>query len=285
MSLFETCAKLAVYLICIGLALELSHRIYWRTNERVAELSISTFARSALSTLVACIPLATAFTITIAFITLIDKQSLASLGLAYDGDSLTRVAYGAGVALGCVTLVFLLGVLFGLVEVRRSKLSEDCVSCLPLFLGGVMDFFTAAVFEEIIFRGYVFYLLYNAGGVQAAVIGSAVVFSVAHLIKHPSIPAMYVLNAIIFGILAAVCRHYTGSLWLPIGLHFGWNVVSGPIFGLPYSGRTYDRGVVVSEVSGPVWLTGGRYSFDAGVLGTVALIMAAAGLSMVAPLQ
>jgi membrane protease YdiL (CAAX protease family) len=151
-------------------------------------------------------------------------------------------------------------------------------------LGGVTDFFTAAVFEEIIFRGYVFWLLYQAAGPAVAIVASSIVFCTAHLLKHPNVPFMYVLNTFIFGLIAAFCRHYTGSLWLPIGLHFGWNVVSGPIFGLPYSGRTYDRGVVVSEVSGPAWLTGGPFSLDAGVLGTVALVIAAVGLTAVTPI-
>ena len=285
MSVFETCAKLAAYLICIGLALEVSHRLYWQVNERVSALNVSTFSRSVLGVLAACIPLGSAVGITAVFVTLIDNKSMLTLGIHYDGDSLTRVAYGAGIALGCVTLTFLLALLCGYIEVKRSRFSEDCITCFPMFLGGLADFFTAAVFEEVIFRGYVFYLLLAAGGPAVAIVGSSIVFSLAHLIKHTNTPAMYVLNAFIFGLIAAVCRHYTGSLWLPVGLHFGWNVVSGPIFGLPYAGRNYDRGVVVSEVSGPMWLTGGRYSLDAGALGTLALVIAAVGLSAITPIH
>jgi hypothetical protein len=227
----------------------------------------------------------TAIVITMAFITLVDKQSLTSLGLTYDGNSMTYIAYGAGIALGCVTMVFLLGLLFGFITVKTSKLSDDCVSCFPLFLGGLIDFMSAAVFEEVIFRGYVFYLLYHSWGFEVAISISAMVFACAHLLKHRNMPAMFTLNAFIFGLIAAFCRYHTGALWLPIGLHFGWNVVSGPIFGLPYSGRSYDRGVVVSDVTGPTWLTGGLYSLDAGVLGTLALAVAAVGLLIVAPMH
>lgn len=285
MTLFEACAKLAAYLVCIGVALEFSHRLYWQLSKQLLNLEISSFSRTVLSTALACLPLGAAVGITAAFIVLGDRSSLATLGLSYTGDSLVRIAYGAGVALGCVSIVFLLGVLLGFIEVRRSKMSEDCVSCMPLFLGGLVDFFTASVFEEIIFRGYVFYLLYEAAGAEVAIAVSSVVFSLAHLIKHPTTPVLYALNAFMFGVLAAVCRHYTGSLWLPIGLHFGWNVVSGPIFGLPYSGKPYERGVVVSEVNGPTWLTGGSYSLDAGVLGTLALVIAAVGLIAITPIK
>lgn len=283
MSQFETCAKLAAYLVCIGVALEFSHRLYWQLNNRVSSIQLSTFSRSVLSVLIASIPMGTTIGITVGFVTLVDKRSLAILGLHYDGSSLTYVAYGAAIALSCVTLTFLIGLLFGYVEVRRSKLSDDCVSCMPLFFGGLVDFFTAAVFEEIIFRGYVFYLLFETWGPVTAIVGSSIGFSFAHIIKYPNVPAMFIFNALIFGLMAAACRHLMGSLWLPIGIHFGWNVVSGPIFGLPYSGRSYERGVVVSDVSGPTWLTGGLYSFDAGVLGTVALLIAAVGLIAIVP--
>lgn len=285
MSLIETCSKLAAYLICIGLVLEFSHRLYWRLNKQIVSLDISTFSRSLLSATSACIPLASAVGITAVFVKFVHNQSMLSLGLAYDAESMTRVASGAAVALACVTVVFLVGFLLGFIEVRRSKLSEDCVSCLPLFFGGLIDFFTAAVFEEIIFRGYVFYILYVSAGPNVAIALSAIIFALAHVVKHPSTPVIYTFNAFAFGLLAAFSRHITGTLWLPIGLHFGWNVVSGPIFGLPYSGRTYDKGVVVSEVKGPAWLTGGLYSLDAGLLGTIALAIAAAGVFALAPLQ
>lgn len=284
MLLFETCIKLAAYLVCIGIALEFSHRLYWSINNWVISLDISPLQRSVISTFVASIPLASAITVTALFTFLLDNRSLLSLGLHYDGESFTKVANGAAIALGCITSVFLLGILLGYIGVKRSRLSEDRTECLPLFLGGLIDFFNGAVFEEIIFRGYIYYVLYEATGTTIAILVSSIIFSFAHLVKHPHTPPIFTLNAFIFGLLAAVSRHFTGSLWLPIGLHFGWNVVSGPILGLPYSGRTYDNGVVISEVSGPTWLTGGRYSLDAGALGTLALVIAAAGLLAVAPL-
>jgi membrane protease YdiL (CAAX protease family) len=284
MTLCQAFVRLAAYLVCIGLALEFSHRLYWHISKIVSEMKISTLSRSLLGVLIACIPLTTAVGITAAFAAVLDKQSLISLGLNYDGESLTRVSFGAAISLCCVTVVFLLGLLMGYIKVRQSKLSEDCVSCLPMFLGGLADFFTAAVFEEIVFRGYVYFVLLKSGGLYLAIIGSSIVFSTAHLIKHQNVPLLYVFNAFVFGIMVAVCRYMSCSLWLPVGLHFGWNVVSGPIFGLPYSGRNYERGVVVSDVSGPQWLTGGQYSLDAGVLGTVAIIIAAAGLSAITPM-
>jgi hypothetical protein len=38
-----------------------------------------------------------------------------------------------------------------------------------------------------------------------------------------------------------------------------------------------------SDVSGPLWLMGGFYSPDAGMIGTLALALAAIGLKLLAP--
>ncbi|MDH7601895.1 MAG: CPBP family intramembrane metalloprotease [Armatimonadota bacterium] len=285
MPVAEACFKLAAYLTCVGIALEFAHRLYWQLNKRVYDLEISVVSRIILSSSVATIPLISAVIITTGFIRYVDKRSISTLGLAYTGDSLTSIAYGASIGLGCVSFAFLTGILMGYIEIRRSRLADDYVSHLPLFIGGIIDFFAGSVFEEVIFRGYVFFLLYEAGGAHLAIVGSSVVFALAHVLKHPSTPLMYALNAFIFGIIAATARHFTGALWLPVGLHFGWNVVSGPIFGLPMCGKSYERGMVVSEVSGPEWLTGGNHSLDAGFLGTVALTLATVGLIAIVPLK
>ena len=284
MSFFDTCVKLATYLACVGLGLELSHRLYRRTTARILEMDASAIWLSFLSSLAACIPLATALAVSMAFVTFLDKGSLLTLGLSYTGDSLLFVAYGAAIGFCCVTLMFLIAMVSGYVNVRPSKLSDDCMTCLPLFFGGLADFFTAAVFEEIIIRGYVFYVMLQSLGPLPAIIGSSVIFSLAHMVRHKETPVMFAVNTFLFGLLTATIRYYTGTLWLPIGLHFGWNVASGPVFGLPCSGRSYDHGMVESEVTGPLWLMGGRYSPDAGALGTVALIVAAAGLVSVTPI-
>ena len=276
---FETCMKVAAYLLCVGAALELSHRFYWKLNKSILSLKGSVLVRSAAAALLACIPMVVAFAITLVFLTYWDRRPFSVLGFPPNAATAAYyTTYGVGTALGCVTLVFLVGMLGGHIRVRRSKLARNRRAHMPAFVEGLTAFFTAAIFEEIIFRGYVYYELQKAFGAPAAILSSSLIFSSAHYIKHQRTPVIFAVNAILFGILAAICRYKTGTLWLPIGLHFGWNVVSGPIFGLPYSGRSYDHGVVSSDVTGPVWLTGGPYSLDAGVLGTVALIVAALGL-------
>jgi membrane protease YdiL (CAAX protease family) len=276
-----TWAKLAAYVVCIGLVLELAHRIYWRINRWVTDLPTGPTVRAALSGLCAAIPLAAVLLVTGAFCFYIDRQSLESLGLQTDFLFLSRFVEGVAVAFAVVTILFISGYSAGWFRVERCSITREEV---PAFCGGACDFTLAAVFEEIAIRGYVFTVLNHTWGPTAAVLGSASVFSLFHLIKHPRIPAIFTINAFIFGVLTAQARLVTGSLWTPIGLHLGWNFAMGPVFGLPCSGRNYDYGLVCCSVQGPEWVTGGLYSPDAGILGTCALTVTAAVLMAIVPM-
>jgi uncharacterized protein len=67
----------------------------------------------------------------------------------------------------------------------------------------------------------------------------------------------------------------SGDLWLPIGLHFGWNFTL-PLFGVNVSGLTMKLTAVQMEWTvGPLW-SGGEYGPEASVLTSVVLV----GLSL-----
>ena len=51
----------------------------------------------------------------------------------------------------------------------------------------------------------------------------------------------------------------TGSLWFSCGLHFGWNLFQGAVFGLPVSGLSEFSTVVTASAQGSTALTGGAY--------------------------
>jgi len=283
MPLLVSSAKLAAYLACVTLALRHVHKLGWRLNGSIPSLAVSTFAKSLLSTFAAVLPLFTALLVTLIFAAL-DGQPFDVIGLSYSRDAITFTGSGAAVGFTCVLLMYICGYVMGFIRIKKPKTLREPGAHIPMFVGGLTDYFAAAVFEEIITRGYIFFVLNQAFGAVTAIIGSSLVFSLAHLIKRDDVPLIFTVNAFIFGLLTGIWRWYTGTLWLPIGLHFGWNVTAGPILGLPYSGVSYDRGMVVSEVSGPQWFTGGFYSPDAGVLGTVALIVAALSLRLITPI-
>ena len=80
---------------------------------------------------------------------------------------------------------------------------------------------SAALFEEIVFRGFLIaYVAHFTGattpGLVAAVMLPAAVFGLGHLYQGWHAVLKIVLLAGVFGWILVV----TGSLWIPIALHF-----------------------------------------------------------------
>jgi hypothetical protein len=71
-------------------------------------------------------------------------------------------------------------------------------------------------------------------------------------------------------ILAGVFLGYgytsTRQLWLPIGLHTGWNFFEGTVFGFPVSGMADFPSLIHITVKGPILLTGGAFGPEAGLV-------------------
>lgn len=277
--------KLIAYLCCMRLILNHAHRLTSRLGGRVMSSHISsTAAKSLLSSLTATVPFVCASSATLAFAALTEPDPLAMLGLTWDSDSLSFAWSGIVLGFTCVMLMFCAGLLMGFIKVSRTvtKIDRDHIT---EFCAGSSDYLTGAILEEIVIRGYTYYVLNEVLGWSPAIVVSAAIFALAHLTRPNRIPFVFTINALFFGLLTGVCRYVTGGLWLPIGLHLAWNVTAGPILGMPYSGTAYDKGLIRSEISGPVWLMGGFYSPDAGMLGTLALALAAVGLRLIAPLM
>ena len=61
------------------------------------------------------------------------------------------------------------------------------------------------------------------------------------------------------GVLLGAAYAVTGRLWLPIGLHIGWNFTEGSLFGMSVSGNAIDTGLLHGTLTGPPLLTGGAF--------------------------
>jgi hypothetical protein len=99
-----------------------------------------------------------------------------------------------------------------------------------------------------------------------------VLFGAVHL-NNPGASVWGFLNTIVVGVLLSVAYLRTRSLWLPWGLHFGWNFALGAVFGLPVSGLNDFSVMLTSSAQGPRWLTGGAYGMEASATGTLVLVL------------
>ncbi|TQM78143.1 hypothetical protein FHX81_0392 [Saccharothrix saharensis] len=135
----------------------------------------------------------------------------------------------------------------------------------------------AAVTEELLFRGVLFRIVEHRTGTWVALALSGAVFGLAHL-PNPNATAWGATAiAIEAGFMLAAAYAATRTLWLPIGLHFGWNFALAGVFGADVSGNDTATGLLDATLSGPTWLTGG----DFGPEGSVYAVAAGAALTVV----
>jgi hypothetical protein len=86
--------------------------------------------------------------------------------------------------------------------------------------------------------------------------------------------ATWVSTAGIFfaGVYLAYGYIRTKQLWLPIGLHIGWNFFEGVVFGFPVSGLDI-YALTRITVNGPDLWTGGAFGPEAGLIVLPALLL------------
>lgn len=134
----------------------------------------------------------------------------------------------------------------------------------------------AGVGEELLFRGVLLRHAEQLLGTWLAVAAIALLFGAAHQFNPNATWWSTLCVAIEGGVFLSACYLASRSLWLVIGIHLGWNVLQGPIFGAPVSGVDSAGGVLTSEPTGnPLW-SGGAFGIEASALtlGVFALLSA-----------
>jgi membrane protease YdiL (CAAX protease family) len=133
----------------------------------------------------------------------------------------------------------------------------------PVGLIGFMA--AAAVTEEVLFRGILFRIVEERTGTWAALALTGVLFGLSHLLNPRADLWGAIAIAIEAGGMLAAAYAATRSLWLPIGLHFGWNFAVAGVFGAEVSGNGAPEGLLNGVTSGPTLLSGGEFGPEAGL--------------------
>lgn len=144
----------------------------------------------------------------------------------------------------------------------------------PLFV-----FVVVAIGEEMIFRGYVLNNLLYSFDKRIALIISGVVFALFHSM-NPSVSWISILNIFAGGILLGAIYLYRKNIWMPIGFHFAWNFVQGPILGFPVSGLNFPS-LFSQTTSGSQIFHGGAFGFEGSVIQFLVCILGMLWLSFV----
>lgn len=193
---------------------------------------------------------------------------LSAIGLWANRASADNFALGlfGGVGAACVTLALPLAV--GVAHFAR--IPEDrptiwAVVFLTVFL------LVGSAAEEILFRGFGFQTLLANFGPWASIVPGALLFGLLHL-GNPGATWLGIVNTIGFGAVFGYGCVRSRDLWLPIGLHFGWNFTL-PLFGVNVSGLRMDEtGYEMSWTAGALW-SGSAYGPEASVLTSAVVVL------------
>jgi membrane protease YdiL (CAAX protease family) len=137
----------------------------------------------------------------------------------------------------------------------------------------------AAVAEELLFRGVLFRLLQEWAGTAVALIVSGALFGGLHLFNPDATLWGALAIACEAGVLLGAAYAATRSLWVPIGLHLGWNFAESGLFGTAVSGTGSEpHGLLRGVTEGPAIIGGGSFGPEASIVAVVVGGIAAAVL-------
>lgn len=143
---------------------------------------------------------------------------------------------------------------------------------LPVLWPALGTALLAGVVEEVALRGVVFRLVEQRFGTWTALAASAVLFGALHLVNPDATLVGAVAIALQAGVLLGLAYSATGRLWVPIGLHVGWNALEMGLFGAPTSGDPID-GLLRAHLSGPTLLSGGDFGVEGSVFSVVVCLV------------
>ena len=218
-----------------------------------------------------------ALVVVVVFLRHLDRRRIVSLGFGLHRRWLKDTGIGLLLGAGLIGMVFLIELAFGWIDV--SGFAWDTRTGFANALAvAILSMLFVAVSEETIFRGYILQNLEEAFGTGTAVIVSSILFGAFHLLNPTATEwAKYVIpfTITLAGVMFAVAYLAHRSLWLPIALHFSWNICLYDIFGLagaPANSATF----LVTDVKGPAFWVGlphTAFGPEAGMLSVIAMLL------------
>jgi membrane protease YdiL (CAAX protease family) len=158
------------------------------------------------------------------------KEELSVLGLKPSKKRIGSLLLFCFIAALCSAITFWLRILFA----KELWVLNSSMNWQHTF-NAVWYNIKSVMYEELIFRGVLFYILIEKLGGTKAILISAMAFGIYHWFTYEVFNdpvKMLWIFAITFsaGYIYALGYYKTNTLYTPIGMHFGWNFVQSFIF-------------------------------------------------------
>jgi uncharacterized protein len=200
-------------------------------------------------------------------IALFEQGRLVDIGIRWRAADRHNLMLGLAGGVGGALLVTMVPLIVGAavwnpVPSSRADLHNFVYYVIVLVIGSFG--------EELEMRGYPFQVMLRWMGLLPTLVLTSALFAVLHA-GNPGADAFSVVNTFLFGAALGYAMWRSGGLWLPIGLHVGWNLTL-PVFGANLSGFAYRLTVYEMNWKVPDLWSGGNYGPEGGLLASLALV-------------
>lgn len=177
-----------------------------------------------------------------------------------------------GTLLGALVIIIISGVLMTLGYVDFQYTSLPYQNMAPL----AIVFIAVALFEEFLFRSYILNNFAERYPFILTLLINGLLFAIAHL-GNDNYTILGFVNIALAGALLSLMVMEKWNIGWGIGLHFGWNTMQGAILGYPVSGLS-SKGTFVTKLSGPEYISGGKFGIEGSIVCTVVFLALLIGL-------
>jgi uncharacterized protein len=196
-----------------------------------------------------------------------EDRPLWTIGLYAGSASARNAAIGLAGGMGAAFLVLAPPLAAGMAHLAPTP-TQPGPGTIPFTL---VLLAAGSMGEEMLFHGYAFQMLLGSLGRYATVFLTGAVFALMHG-ANPNASWFGLANTAGFGVLFGFAFLRSRDLWLPIGLHFGWNLTL-PLFGVNLSGLIMDEtGHKMVWTASKIW-SGGEYGPEASILTSAVLVL------------
>jgi membrane protease YdiL (CAAX protease family) len=209
-----------------------------------------------------------------------ENGNLLDVGFAWNAAAVRNLLLGLAGGIVAALVVVFGPVLEGMAEMAKTQ--------RPLEWGNVVFVLVVLLFgaigEEMLFHGYGFQVLMGVLGPFATILPVSFLFAIAHG-GNLNVTTLALVNTGLWGLVFGFAFWRSGDLWLPIGLHMGWNWVL-PLAGANLSGFTMNvTGYALQWRPGYERWSGGAYGPEASPLNTIVLVVLFLWLVLKAPVR
>jgi uncharacterized protein len=130
--------------------------------------------------------------------------------------------------------------------------------------------FLGALLEDFFYRGYLLFTLTTGISFWPAAVVTSLLMGGMHYF-NPSGHGLGAVSATMYCLVTVLVLRRTGNLWMPLGIHAGWNWAELYFYGVADSGFRANGHLFTADFHGNALLTGGGFGPEASILTLILL--------------